>query len=136
MNKPTRSERVRILTTNYEKQFAERGGILPSDPLEFHLYHLALYWSRLTGFCRHAPSETAAFIDTDLGVCVEVGSEFTHKLIGPDSLIYSRWQNYWKQTQAMLHNRQVTIEAVESASKEFDACLAELKYDPWPNKAS
>ena len=136
MNKPTRSERVRIVTSNYEKSFAERGGISPSDPLAFHLYHLARYWSRLTGFCRHAPPGTASFIDADLGVCVEVGSEFTHKLIQSDSPIYSQWQKYWILTQAMLHNQPVTIEAVESASQAFDACLVELKYDPWANKAS
>ncbi len=135
MNKPTRSERVRTLTANYEKGFAERGGITPSDPLEFHLYHLARYWSRLTGFCRQEPSGTASFVDTDLGVCVEVGSEFAHKLIRQDSPIYSQWQNYWKQTQTMLHDRPATIEAVEAASRAFEASLVALKYDPWAEKA-
>ena len=117
----------------YEKMLAERGGITPSDPLEFHLYHLARYWSRLVGFCRQDPSKPEGWIDGDLGACVEVGSEFAHKLIGPDSPIYGRWQEYWAQTQAVLHKRPVTIEAVEAASQIFDACLVGLKYDPWAN---
>ena len=115
----------------YEKMFTERGGITPSDPLMFHLYHLARYWSRLVGFCRQDPSKPAALIDTDLGACVQVGSEFAHKLIGADSPIHRVWQDYWTQTQAVLHKRPVSIDAVESASRTFDSCLAELKYDPW-----
>ena len=115
----------------YEEMFAERGGITPADPLKFHLYHLARYWSRLVGFCRQDPSKPAVFIDTDLGACVQVGSEFAHKMIGSDSPIYTRWQDYWVQTQAVLSRRLVTIEAVEAASQAFNACVAELKYDPW-----
>jgi hypothetical protein len=115
----------------YEKMFLERGDITPSDPLQFHLYHLARYWSRLIGFCRQAPSKPAAFIETDLGACVQVGSEFAHKLIGSDSPIHGLWQDYWTQTQAMLRKRPVSIEAVETASRAFDACLVELRYDPW-----
>ena len=115
----------------YEKRFAERGGLTPSDPLEFHLHHLARYWSRLLGFCRQDPSKPAAYIDGDLGACIQVGSEFTNKLIEADSPIYERWQDYWKQTQAVLHQRPVSIDAVESAHRAFEACLRELKYDPW-----
>ena len=125
------AERVSDMIPRYEEIFAGRGGATPTDPLEFHLYHLARYWSRLVGFCRQDPSKPAAFIDTDLGACVQVGSEFVHKLIGPDSPIYGHWQGYWAQTQAMLHQRPVTIEAVEAASQAFDACVAGLKYDPW-----
>ncbi|HEV2437978.1 MAG TPA: hypothetical protein VG077_18440 [Verrucomicrobiae bacterium] len=119
------------MTSNYEKLFAERGGITPSDPLQFHLYHLARYWSRLVGFCRQTPSKPESWIDGDLGACVQVGSEFADKLIGSASPIYSRWQNYWTQTQTVLHHRPVTIDAVEAASQAFDACVADLKYDPW-----
>jgi hypothetical protein len=131
MTGDTPAERIHGLIPRYEKLFAERGGSTPADPLEFHLFHLARYWSRLVGFCRQAPSKPEAFIDTDLGVCVAVGTEFTHKLIEPSSPIYELWQNYWKRTQAMLHSRPVTIEDVEAASRTFDECLAELKYDPW-----
>jgi hypothetical protein len=129
------AQRVRAMTPEYEKMFAERGGMTPSDPLQFHFYHLARYWSRLVGFCRQDPSKPAVFIETDLGACVQVGSEFAHKWIGPDSPIYNGWQDYWRQTQAMLHKRPGTIEEVEAASRAFDACLAKLKYDPWANKA-
>jgi hypothetical protein len=125
------AERVSAMIPGYEEMFAERGRITPSDPLQFHLYHLARYWSRLVGFCRQDPSKPSAFIETDLGACVQVGSEFAHKLIGPDSPIFRLWQDYWRQAQAVLYERPVTIEAVESAARAFDACLSELKYDPW-----
>ena len=131
MNGHMLAERVSAMIPGYEKMFVERGGITPSDPLEFHLYHLARYWSRLVGFCRQCPSKPEVFIDTDLGACVKVGSEFAHKLIGSNHPIHERWQKYWKRTQAILHERPVTIEEVEAASRAFDECLAELRYDPW-----
>lgn len=115
----------------YEKLFVESGGVTPTDPLKFHLYHLARYWSRLVGFCRQAPSKPEGWIDGDLGACVLVGSEFTNKLIGPDSPLHASWRNYWAQTQAVLHQRPVIIDAVEAASQALDACLADLKYDSW-----
>jgi hypothetical protein len=124
-------KRASAMIPGYEKMFAERGGITPSDPLEFHLYHLARYWSRLVGFCRQDPSKSEVWIDGDLGACVEVGSEFAHRLIEPTHPIYKQWQEYWIHTQAMLHERPVTIEAVEAASRSFNVCVAELKYDPW-----
>jgi hypothetical protein len=128
------AERVRDMIPGYEKMFAQRGGITPSDPLRFHFYHLARYWSRLIGFCRQDPSKPHVWIDGDLGACVQVGSEFAHKLIGPDSPIYKLWQNYWMQSQEVLHQRPVTLGAVEAASRAFDACLIELRYDSWANK--
>lgn len=131
MNNPTRSERIAALTASYQKMFEQRGGIIPSEPLEFHLFHLARYWSRLLGFCRHTPSGCASFIDGNFGVCVQIGSEFTNQEIAPDSPVYSEWQKYWTQVQALLHDRAPTIEAVEATSQAFDACLAKLKYDPW-----
>jgi hypothetical protein len=127
----TLSERVNALMPKYKEMFAERGGVTPSDPLEFHLNHLARYWSRLVGFCRQNPSRPEGFIESDLGSCIAVGSEFANELIGPTSPIHGRWQEYWKRTQAILHDRPVTIEDVEVASRIFDDCLAELKYDPW-----
>jgi hypothetical protein len=125
------AEKVSAMVPGYEEMFAGRGGITPTDPLKFHLYHLARYWSRLVGFCRQDPARPAVFIDGDLGACVQVGSEFAHKLIKSDSPIYALWQDYWTQTQAMLHQRPVTIKAVEAAAAAFNACVAELKYDPW-----
>ena len=125
------AERVTAMIPRYEAMFAKRGGITPSDPLEFHLYHLARYWSRLVGFCRQDPIKPTAIVDSELGACVHVGTEFAHQLIRPESPINEKWQEYWAQTQAVLHKRPVTIEAVEAASHAFSACLAELKYDPW-----
>jgi len=124
-------ERTNILIPRYEKIFAERGGITPSDPLMFHLYHLARYWTRLAGFSKQNPSNPAAFIESDLGACILVGSEFANKLIEADSPIYGRWQEYSAQTKDVLYKRPVNIEAIEAASGTFNACLAELKYDPW-----
>jgi hypothetical protein len=125
------AERIGAIIPGYEKLLAERGNITPSDPLEFHLYHLARYWSRLVGFCRQYPLKPEVCIDGDLGACVAVASEFAHKLIEPSSTIHRLWQDYWTHTQAILHDRPVTIEDVEAASRKFDECLAELRYDPW-----
>lgn len=119
------------MISSYETMFAKRGGVTPADPLKFHLYHLARYWSRLVGFCRQDPSKPAAFIDGDLGACVQVGSEFANKLIGSESPNYASWQNYWIQTQAVLHQRPVTIETVEEAARAFNDCVIALQYDPW-----
>ena len=130
------AERAGIMIPRYEKMLANRGGVTPSDPLTFHLYHLARYWSRLVGFCMQEPSKPASFIDSDLGACVQVGSEFAHKLIAADSPIYGVWQDYWTQTQEVLHQRPVSVHAVETASQTFDSCLAALKYDPWANQSA
>ncbi len=69
MNGDMLAERARAMIPRYEKNFAERGGITPSDPLEFHLYHLARYWSRLVGFCRqkHA-GDDAGVLDVRRGL--------------------------------------------------------------------
>lgn len=125
------AERIASMTPAYQKLFAERGGITPADALQFHLYHLARYWSRLVGFCRQDPPRSEAFIDSDLGACVAVGSEFAGKLIEASSPIFGRWQDYCERTQAVLHVRPVTIEDVEAASGAFDVFLAGLKYNPW-----
>ena len=128
------TERVQLLIPKYQKLFAQRGGITPTDPLEFHLYHLVRYWSRLVGFCRQDPSRTEGLIKTDLGACIEVGTQLAHELVKPESLIYSRWQNYWTQTQSVLHKRPVSIESVEATSRIFDECVSELKFDAWTGK--
>jgi len=125
------SERASDMIPRYEQLFAERGDVTPSDPLQFHLYHLARYWSRLVAFCRLEPSSSEARIDSDLGACVAVGSEFTHRLIGQESPIYKEWQECWKQTQMVLYKRPVSIVDIEMASESFKHCLSDLKYDPW-----
>jgi hypothetical protein len=131
MNGQLLAERVSATIPRYEKMFAERGGITPSDPLEFHLFHLARYWSRLVGFCRQKPSKPEDCIDSDLGACVVVGSDSAQKLIGPSSPIHEQWQEYWRRAQAILHERPVTLVDVELASQSFDRCLVALNYDPW-----
>ena len=129
------AERVAIITPRYEEMFANRGGVTPTDPLKFHLFHLARYWSRLVGFCRQGASPDH-FINSDLGACIQVGSEFADALIVPDSPIYQLWQDYWTLTQAVLHRPPVWLAAVEAASLAFDACTAGLRYDPWSNKSA
>jgi hypothetical protein len=119
------------MIARYEQMFTERGGITPSDPLEFHLYHLARYWSRLVGFCEQVRQQPESLIDTDLGACVAVASEFAHKMIAPTCPMYVQWQHYWRLTHGVLHERPVTTEDVEAASRAFDQCLSELDYDPW-----
>ena len=130
---PLLAERIREMIPRYEQMFAEReqSGVTPTDPLEFHLHHLARYWSRLVGFCRQVPLKAELFIDTDLGACVAVGSEFANRLMIPGSSVYQQWREYWMEMQAVLHKRPVTIELVEEASRAFETCLAVLKYDPW-----
>ena len=125
------SERVSEMIPNYERLFAGRGDVSPLDPLEFHLYHLARYWSRLVGFSRQYPLDPVCCINGDLGACVQVGSEFTHKMIGVGSPCYELWQECWTRTQTVLYERPVTIETVETASRAFDAYLAGIKYNPW-----
>lgn len=125
------TDRLKFIVSSYEKEFAERGGITPSDPLKFHLYHLARYWSRFAGFCRQDPSNIDAFINGDLGGCVQVGSEFAHQLIGPSEPVYERWQDYWQRTQTVLNKRPVNLNAVEDSIRSFNECLVAVNYDPW-----
>ena len=131
MNGKLLAERTRAMIPGYEGMFRERSGITPSDPLEFHLFHLARYWSRLVGFSKQVPEKPETAIDTDLGACVAVGSEFAHKMIEPSLPIYECWQHYWRLAQMVLHERPVTLEQIEAASRAFNDCLSVLKYDPW-----
>lgn len=124
------AEKVREMIPDYQRMFDERGGVVPVEPLKFHLYHIALYWRRLIGFCKEYP-KPEGWIYGDLGACIQVGSIFAHKLISPDSPIYDLWQEYWAQTQALFHERPVTMEAIEAASKVFDDCLKKIGYNPF-----
>jgi hypothetical protein len=129
-----RAERTATMIQNYKQSFTHRGGTTPSDPLEFHFYHLARYWSRLVGFCRQDTQKPEQSIDGDLGACVQVGSLFINELIDIDSPIYDPWQDYWKKWQSILRERPVSIAEIESASDLFNACTAALKYDPWAKR--
>lgn len=128
---PTLADRVSAIASTYEKGYAERGNVTPEDPLEFHLYHLARYWSRLVGFCHQFSLEPDGLMQSDLGACIQVGSERAHRLIGPDSPIHDLWQEYWWHTTILLHNRPTTKELVDAAHTAFESCLTRLKYDPW-----
>jgi hypothetical protein len=125
------AERTRAMIPRYEQLFKERGGITPSDPLFFHLYHLSRYWIRLVGFCKRVPDKPETAIDSDYGACLAVASEFANKVIGVSSPVHELWQDCWRRTQAVLHERPVTLNDVEAASRSFDACLCRLNYDPW-----
>src|SRR5262245_37576100 len=125
------AERTKALSSRYEQLFKERGGITPSEPLRFHLYHLSRYWIRLVGFCRRVPEKPEKAIDSDYGACVAVASEFARRVIDPSLPCYERWQDCWRQTQTVLYDRPVTLEQVEAAARAFDDCLTRLGYDPW-----
>jgi len=125
------AERTRGMIPRYEQLFRERGGITPSDPLLFHLYHLSRYWIRLVGFCKRVPDKPEIAVESDYGACLAVASEFTNRSIGPSSPVYDLWQDCWRRTQAVLHDRPVRLEDVEAAARSFDDCLSQLRYDPW-----
>ena len=97
------AEREEQLIPNYKKMFLERGGVTPADPLEFHLNHLATYWSRLVGFCRLHPDHPEACVDGDLGACVKVGSDFADATIDPASPIFDCWCVYKQLADTVLH---------------------------------
>jgi hypothetical protein len=134
----TLSERAVEMVPIYEKLFAERGRFMPADPLEYHLYHLVRYWSRLIGFCRQSSSDPRVLVEGDLGACIKVGSDFAHRLINSGSPIYEHWQKYWMQTKTVLNDRPVLMDQIESAVQALNECCSALKYDPWgkPPKTS
>jgi hypothetical protein len=125
------AERTASMIPKYKQMFVDRGGVTPTDPIKFHFYHLALYWSRLVGFCRQNPEKPEVWIDGDLGACVQVGSDFANDLINANSPIYNSWKEYRQREQSILHKRPVSITEIESTSKSFDECLAALNYNPW-----
>ena len=124
-------KRAAAMEEKYRSQFAERGGVTPSDPLKFHLYHLVLYWSRLVGFCRQLPDEPAGWIDGDLGACVLVGTKYVDQLIKSSDGEYLAWSNYSMLAARVLHQRPVNLEQVEEASKSLDEFLLQKNFDVW-----
>ena len=130
----TRKERVEKLAADYEKMFSERGDVTPMNPLEFHLYHLARYWSRLTGFARMTPDNLSAMIEGDLGACIKVGTGFADQVVKQDSPIFVPWATYLEGATGILDGRSVSLEDIEHTSLAFDRCLSAADYDPWANK--
>lgn len=133
MGREILAERIRLLIPRYEEMFSERGEyeFIPDDPMTFHLYHLARYWSRLVGFCRLEPDSSESFVNGDGGACVKVGTDFADGALSPDSPIKDLWQDYLGKTQALLLEEPASAGDVEAASQAFDRCLTELGYDPW-----
>lgn len=127
-------ERVEKMTPSYLEMFAERGGVTPTEPLEFHLFHLARYWSRLIGFCRQTPDTPEGWINGDLGACVALGTRLAGQLIDSGSPIRNEWDEYFRQSNSILYQRPVSLDGVELACVLFDQCLSALQYDPWANK--
>jgi|GEM_PF-4556464 len=124
-------EKIEEMISRYKEIMATPSDVTPSDPLEFHLFHLVRYWSRLTGFCSHSSMEPKSLIDSDLGLCVKVASDFAHRLIDPDSSIYELWQKYRLLEQVVMDESRLSIEQVEAAASAYEACLEKLDYDPW-----
>jgi len=119
------------MVPRYEEYFRNRGGVTPLDPLQFHLSHLARYWSRLIGVCRHLPTEAESCIDGDLGAWVAVGTMFVNRLVERADPVRELWDDYWRRVQAILHDRPVTLAEVETVSSAFESCLSAWDYDPW-----
>lgn len=119
------------LAISYETMFAERGEFTPSDPLEFHLYHLARYWSRLVGFCRIMPGSPEIFADGAMGITIRVANRFMDPLVGAFPALVASWNSYNQLSERVLQRRVVLLNDVEAASEAFDRLLATASYDPW-----
>jgi hypothetical protein len=134
---PSRADHDRTfdMTARYEQMFASRDLTDWADGSRYHLYHPALYWSRLVGFCRLTPNECASWMDTELGACVAVGSNFVDPLIESNSAAFAPWQRYRRRLQSLFEDRSISLADVEEASKGYDECLAALEYDPWKRDA-
>jgi hypothetical protein len=115
---------------SYESMFASRGEVTPTDPLEFHLFHLARYWSRLVGFARHVGDGCNSLIEGDLGTAVRMGTEQAGRVIR-ETDAGDLWHDYVERVETMLTIRPVSLESIERASKGFDKCLEAIGFDPW-----
>lgn len=140
-NPPADEDRVALLdqrpateeefASSYRQMFAERGGTTSSDSLEFHLYHLARYWSRLVGFCRLKPGPPEFWADGSMGIAIRIANRFTDPLVDSASPLIASWNSYKQLAEKVLH-RHVLLDDVEAASDAFDRFLAETGYSPWP----
>lgn len=72
---PSLAERKAALRPQYEEARRERGPLPPVESLESDLYHLAIYWSRLTGFCRRAPGAVQGWVFGNMGTCIALAME-------------------------------------------------------------
>ncbi|RYD24447.1 MAG: hypothetical protein EOP88_00125 [Verrucomicrobiaceae bacterium] len=113
--------------SSYEQIFEERGGVTPSDPLEFHLYHLAEYWGRLVGFSRVWPDSPGAFVKGGPGDGIRVANRFAAGVIEDSPAISEAWQTYVRLADVVLNEPTVSVIDVEAASEALDRCRAILK---------
>ena len=71
---PHRRRREQELRAHYQALLDERHRSL-EERVQFHLHHLALYWSRCLGFLDLQPIHGAAFVAGDLAACIYIASE-------------------------------------------------------------
>ena len=127
------TERAKTIVPKYEENFSDRGGVTPTEPIEYHLYHLACYWSRILGFIRRTPGNSESLIEGNFGACIEVGNHFLAKSITPSSDMYRQWVTYSEMASVILYKRPVHDEDIELTFERFNECLAAVDYDPWAN---
>ncbi|RYD42225.1 MAG: hypothetical protein EOP85_11510 [Verrucomicrobiaceae bacterium] len=111
--------------------FDRRGEVTPSDPLEFHLYHLARYWSRIVGFIRQYPGDPERWMDGNGGQAIRIANGFTESAINPASKVLNEWQIYKVASDATFHKRPLSGDDIEKASAAFERFLVAAGYNPW-----
>ncbi len=129
------ASRLSELRSQYEQNFRVRHDAALVEPLECHLYHLALYWSRLMGFCDLDRSDASGWVNSDLGACVAVGTEIVSEIIDAQAPCFEAWESYRTLTDAMLFNKTRSIEDVKAASKAFGHFLDLMGYVSWESWA-
>ncbi len=119
------------LLASYRENFSRRGEATPSAPLEYHLHHLARYWSRLSGFSRLTPGPHDSLADGGLGMAIGIGNRFADELIDSNSPVHASWATYMELATMVLRSRPLALADIESASAAFDQCLSRVGYNPW-----
>jgi hypothetical protein len=125
------SDRLSRVRSQYDQNFRTRSDTSPTEPLEYHLYHLALYWSRLMGFCGSHPSDAAHWVDSDLGACVAVGTDVVSGTLGSLHPHRAGWSSYLALIHVVLNQSQVSFKEVEAASNAFSRFLELLGFVSW-----
>ena len=131
MKTQTQTQKEREMLDSYESMFASRGEVTPTDPLEFHLFHLARYWSRIVGFAKVVGDGCDSLVEGDSGSLVRMATDQAGRVLREADLIPNLWTEYVDQLETMLTLRPVSVKVIERASDEFDKCLEAIGYDPW-----
>ena len=98
---------------------------------EFHLFHLARYWSRIVGFAEVVGDGCDSLVEGDSGSLVRMATDQAGRVLREADLIPNLWTEYVDQLETMLTLRPVSVKVIERASDEFDKCLEAIGYDPW-----